>query len=100
MRGVRAKLLRDAALKLTVGKPARQQETVRLPPRTRWVDVPDDGDTFIEKLRNKFLRSIGIATRMKRERRTVQPTVIREKRGTTRWAYKRLKRLYYRIRLA
>jgi hypothetical protein len=100
MRGARAKLLRHQAELMTINRPARQLEVVKLPPRTKWVDVPDDGKTFLERLRNKFLRSLGLPTKMRRERRMITPTIVREKKGTTRWAYRRLKQMFYRIRHA
>lgn len=100
MNGSRAKLLRKQAALMTINKPFRRLHVVDLPPRERWVDVPDDGKTFIEKLRNKFLRSLGLPTPTKRERRMVTPQVVREQKGTTRWAYRRLKQMYYRLRRA
>lgn len=98
MRGARAKLLRHQAQLMTVNKPARRLEAVDLPGRWAWVTVPDDGKTLLEKLRNKFLRTLGLPTPTKRERKWVVPQVLREQRGTTRWVYKSLKRMYYRLR--
>lgn len=100
MNGARAKILRKQAALMTVNQPARKLITAQLAPRSAWVTVPDDGDSFIEKLRNKFLRSIGLPTPTKRVRQMVTPVIIREKKGTTRWAYRRLKRMYYRFRRA
>jgi hypothetical protein len=97
MNGRRAKILRGQARGMTKGAPDREQEVFELPPRSRWVDVPDDGKTMLEKLRNKFLRAMGLPTPTKRVRMQVTPTVIREKRGTTRWVYHRLKRIYYKL---
>lgn len=100
MNGRRAKILRRQAEAMTVKAPGRRLHAVDLQPRERWVDVPDDGKTLIERLRNKFLRSMGLPTPMKREKRWVTPQVIREQKGTTRWVYKHLKRMYYRLRMA
>lgn len=96
----RARILRKQARAMTKGQPDRKLERFELPPRMQWVDVPDDGKTMLEKLRNKFLRAMGIPAPTKRVQQVVTPTVIREKRGTTRWAYKRLKRIYYKLRSA
>lgn len=100
MNGTRAKLLRKQAELMTINQPDRQLVVQQLHPRPRWVDVPDDGKTMLEKLRNKFLRTLGLPTPTKRVRQMVTPTIIREKKGTTRWAYRQLKRMYYRLRRA
>lgn len=100
MNGRRAKILRDQARGMTPGRDDRKLVVQQLAPRMQWVDVPDDGKTFLEKLRNKALRAMGLPPPTKRERRMVTPTIIREKRGTTRWAYRQLKKMYYRIRRA
>jgi hypothetical protein len=100
MNGSRAKILRKQAALMTINKPFRRLHVVDLPPRERWVEVPDDGDTFLEKLRNKSLRLLGLPTPTKRVRQMVTPQIVSEQKGTTRWTYRRLKQMYYRLRRA
>lgn len=102
MNGRRAKILRRMARRLAAvngrSVPARRLHAVDLPQRKKWVDVPDDGKTFIEKLRNKFLRSLGLPTPTKRVEVWITPQVLREQKGTVRWVYRQLKRRYYAAR--
>lgn len=96
MRGVRAKLLREQAAKMSVGQKDRETEQIALGQRWRWFEVPDTSGR-VKTFLARFALALGIPVATKKERRLVSVYRVQEKKGTTRWCYRRLKRLFYLV---
>lgn len=100
MRGARAKLLRHTASMMEPEQVAiRATREVALGERFRWVEVPDV-DTGIKRFLARFALKLGIPIATRKERRRFTAHRIEEVKNTFRWRYRRLKKMFYRLRRA